>query len=125
MLQSYFSSHIILPKDKSIFLPMHVLCFQKVQKKQNKTKQKKATCFDFWLDLKKLWLRQTHHEHRWTSTHQTNIGEMTFFKERKKYVCLVFYTRLSKTICEKKTFVNGIGFEDINARLNILATHSS
>jgi len=73
---------------------------------------------------KKLWLRQTHHEHPWTSTHQTNNGEMTLFKEKKIYVCLVFYTRLSKTICEK-TFVNGIGFEDTNARLNILATHFS
>jgi hypothetical protein len=51
--------------------------------------------------FKKLWLRQTHHEHPWTSTHQTNNGEVTLFKERKKYVCLVFYTRLSKTICEK------------------------
>jgi hypothetical protein len=88
MLQSYFSSHIILPKDKSIFLPMHVLCFQKVQKKQNKTKQKKATCFDFWLDLKKIMIK--------TNTSWTPLDIYTPNKywwndilQRKEKICLL------------------------------------
>jgi hypothetical protein len=50
---------------------------------------------------------------------KTSNGKMTFFKRRQNIGLLNFFTKHYVN----NIFVKGIGFKDINAKLNALTTH--